>query len=95
MGLPEIDSVDDPIAEDHWAYRDDGQQKIAQVIIGKPQPAEGDPNGDWMCPIFIEHFTDRIVPVMGVGPADALRNAMTLVQEFEKTVGPVTPRAGS
>lgn len=95
MGLPEVDSIDDPIAEDRWAYHEKGQRKVAQVVIGKPQPAKDDPNGDWMCPVFVERFTDRIVPVLGVGPVDALKNALTIVAEFERKVGPVTPRAGS
>ncbi len=95
MELPEVDSIDDLIAEDHWAYRENGQQKVAHVVIGKPQPAKDDSNGDWTCPLFIEHFTDRIVPVMGVGSVDALKNALTLVAEFDRKVGPVTPRAGS
>ena len=93
MALPEIKSIDAPIADDHWTYSDSGQEKTARIIVGRPQPAFGDPNEDWMCAIFNENFTDRIVPVMGVGPVDALRNAMLLVVEFEKKVGPVTPRA--
>ena len=86
--------TDAGIADDHWAYREAGQEKTARITIGKPQPVPVDPNGDWMCTIFIENFTDRIVPVMGVGPVDALKNAMVLVAEFEKKVAPVTPKPG-
>lgn len=95
MAFPEVASIDDPIAEDRWAYRENGQRKVAQVVIGRPQPANNYPDGDWMCPVFIEHFTGRIVLVMGVGPVDALKNALAIVAKFERKVDPVTPRAGS
>ena len=94
MALPEFNSIDDPVAEDHWSYIEEGGEKVARLAIGRPQLAPDDPNGDWVCPVFIEHFTDRIVAVIGVGPIDALKNAMVLVREFEMKVGPVTPRAG-
>ena len=93
MGLPQFDSIAEPIADDHWGYNIAGEQRTSRVTIGKPQQDAGSSHGDWMCPTFIEHFTDRIVPVMGVGPVDALRNAINLVRAFEEKVGPVTPRA--
>ena len=90
--LREVTS-DDRRSTSNYRFTCAGQEKTARIIVGRPRPTSGDPNGDWMCAIFIENFTDRIVPVMGVGPVDALKNAMLLVAEFEKKVGPVTPRA--
>jgi hypothetical protein len=91
-----IQRIDDVVATDKWRYKSAGGASIvSHVEIGKPRPAPGDPNGDWYCPVFIEHFTDRIVPVYGVGPVDALMNAMVLVRTFADQIGRFTPRASN
>ena len=66
---------------------------MARIKVGKPRPAPHEPNGDWYCPVFVEHFTDRIVPAYGVGPVDALMNAVTLIRGFADEIGEFTPRA--
>jgi hypothetical protein len=92
--LPKIDKIADPIAEDHWHYKTkDGKVVVARILIGRPARVTGDFEGDWFCPVSIEGFTDRVVPAMGVGPVDALMNAITLVRSFAEKIGDFTPRA--
>jgi hypothetical protein len=89
-----IEKIEDAVAVDEWRYnKADGTSVVSRVEIGKPQRAPDDPNGDWYCPVFIEHFTDRIVPAYGVGPVDALMNALILVRTFADQIGQFTPRA--
>ena len=51
----------------------------ARIAIGRPRP---DPEGDWLCPIQIEHFTDGVTYAHGVGSLDALLNAIRLLEQF-------------
>jgi hypothetical protein len=89
-----IEKIEDAVAVDEWRYnKADGTSVVSRVEIGKPQRAPDDPNGDWYCPVFIEHFTDRIVPAYGVGPVDALMNALIPVRTFADQIGQFTPRA--
>jgi hypothetical protein len=89
-----IDKITDPVAADEWRYRTaSGESRVSRIEIGRPQRAPDDPNGDWYCPVFVEDFTDRIVPAYGVGPVDALMNAMALVRSFADQIGEFTPRA--
>lgn len=89
-----IDKITDVIAADDWRYpTSTGTTAIARIQIGRPQPVPEDPNGDWYCPVFVEHFTDRVVPAYGVGPVDTLMNAATLVRGFADQMGEFTPRA--
>ncbi|HEY8751365.1 MAG TPA: hypothetical protein VIM11_25520 [Tepidisphaeraceae bacterium] len=80
--LPIFDSIADPIAVDRWECRRGGRTFTATIQIGRPVPVESDPNGDWCCPVFVETFTGRIIPVMGVGPIDALLNATLFIRRF-------------
>ena len=90
----QIEKITDVVAADEWRYKTrDGKTVVAHIQVGRPQPAPDDPNGDWYCPVFIEGFTPRIVPAMGVGPVDALMNAITLVRKFSEQTGHFTPRA--
>jgi hypothetical protein len=89
-----IDKITDIVAADNWRYQTPtGKAVVARIEIGRPVRAPGDPNGDWYCPVFVEHFTNRIVPAYGVGPVDALMNAITLVRGFADQIGNFTPRA--
>jgi hypothetical protein len=89
-----IDKITDIVASDEWRYRTtDGGTAVSRIEIGRPERVPDDPNGDWCCPVFVEHFTDRIVPAYGVGPVDALMNAITLVRGFADQIGSYTPRA--
>jgi hypothetical protein len=56
-------------------------KKTAYIAIGRPRP-DADPRGDWICPIQIEHFTSKVVNAHGIGPLDALLNAMNLLRQF-------------
>jgi len=92
--LPQLKRIVDPIADDHWSYDGpDGARVTSHVSVGRPEPWSHDRQGDWICPVSIEHFTDRVVPVAGVGPVDALMNAVALVKNFAEHVGQFTPRA--
>jgi hypothetical protein len=92
--MHQIDKITEIIASDKWRYRTaSGQSRVSRSEIGRPQRAPDDPNDDWYCPVFVEDFTDRIVPAYGVGPVDALMNAIALVRSFADQIGEFTPRA--
>ena len=92
--LPELTSIDDPVADDFWSYENDhGVQYEVRVTIGRPAAIPHDPNGDWYCPIRIERFLPRILCVVGVGPVDALANAGRMVREHFHELRKVSPRA--
>lgn len=77
-------TIEDTIAEDRWPWKTSkGKKMVSRIVVGKPQPH---PQGHWCCPVFIEHITPHIVPAMGVGPVDALMNAMTMVKIFSDKV---------
>jgi len=89
-----IDQITEVIAADDWSYAtSSGETVFARIEIGRPEPAPDDPNGDWFCPISIEGFTSQITSAYGVGPVDALNNALTLVRAFASKIGEYTPRA--
>ena len=81
------DAMDDVIADGVWRIPEmmrklrKGRKKTAYIAIGRPLP-DADPRGGWVCPIQIEHFTGGMRNVHGIGPLDALWNAMTLLRQF-------------
>jgi hypothetical protein len=92
--LPRLRRIVDPIADDCWSYAAaDGSRVTSRVCVGRPQPWPRNRHGDWICSVSIEHFTDRVVTAAGVGPVDALMNAMALVKAFVDQVGPFSPGA--
>ncbi|MFL5347932.1 MAG: hypothetical protein ACJ8AT_24335 [Hyalangium sp.] len=92
--LPELTSIDDPVADDYWSYENDhGIKYEVRVTIGRPVAIPHDPNGDWYCPIRIERFLPRILCVVGVGPVDALANAGRIIREHFHELRKVSPRA--
>ncbi len=69
---------EDPIADDYWSYETrDGTRRTSRVTIGRPAPLAD--KRDWYCPILFEHVTEGIYYSYGVGPVDALMNAMYFV----------------
>jgi hypothetical protein len=90
--LPSFDSITDPVAVDRWECKKAGRTFVVTVQVGRPVPAEGDPNGDWCCPVYIESFTNHVVPAMGVGPIDALLNATLLIRRFAESLEEWSPR---
>lgn len=93
MSLPRIEKIEDPIAEDYWGYKKDGREAVSHIMIGRPQPLPDEENGDWYCPVWIEGFAPMVLCLVGVGPVDALANAMGMIKQFEESVGGVRPRA--
>jgi hypothetical protein len=94
--LPQLTSIDAPVADDFWSYKnDDGVQHLARVTIGRPAPIPNDPNGDWYCPLRIEHRSTKseILCMVGVGPVDAMINAARVVSDHFHELRKVTPRA--
>ncbi|WP_164011069.1 hypothetical protein [Pyxidicoccus trucidator] len=94
---PRLSSIEDPIAEDYWHYMiEDGTRRTSRIIIGRPALA---PDGEtWYCPLSFEHVTKGIDYSFGVGPVDALMNAMYFVRrrfyEFDEVEpGAKPPRA--
>ena len=76
-------SIENPIAEGTFhTPRPLKGRETAYIAIGRPRVDPDDPNGDWHCPIFIEHFTKGVQEVHGVGSLDCLLNAMQLLNSF-------------
>jgi len=76
-----IETINDPIAEGVWQTRDpDGTMVSIKYIFGEPQRVHETPNSDWFCPVMIEGFLPKIVPVYGVSSGDSITNAMNFVQ---------------
>ena len=89
---PELTEIDDPVAENRWSYvASDGSKKVSQIRVGHPKPLPAGKETGWYCPLLIEGHTNGIKPVMGVGPVDALMNAMILVRRFYESVSEVEP----
>jgi hypothetical protein len=94
--IPRFETVDDPIAQDQWAYRDDnGNTRTSRITVGRPQKWPADAHGDWLCLLEVEHFTEGVRAFVGVGPVDALMNAMAVVKAFADQIGTFEPRTGS
>jgi len=81
------DRIDDVIADGMWRIPElmrkirKGKKRTAYIAIGRPRP-DADPRGDWICPIQIESFISGVKHVHGIGPLDALLNAMNLLRTF-------------
>ena len=75
--------IQDPIADGFfrpsggWVK---GKTKV-YIAVGRPRPEE-DQKGPWICPLYIERFTNGVRNVHGVGPLDSLLNAMNLLRQF-------------
>ncbi len=79
-------TIGDVIADGTWLFPEvmrkiQKGRKTGYIAIGRPRP-DTDPRGDWICPIQIDHFTNGVVYAHGVGPLDALLNAMNLLRQF-------------
>jgi hypothetical protein len=81
------DSIDDPVAVDTWVYDAGGVKQRTRIEVGRPVRRDPkDPNSEWACQLRIEGETQGIETIYGLGPVDALMNAMQLVRRFfEKT----------
>lgn len=89
---PKLAAIDDPIADDYWSYEtQDGTRRTSRVTIGRPAPLAD--KRDWYCPILFEHVTEGIYYSYGVGPVDALMNAMYFVRRRFYALKEVQPRA--
>ncbi|MBN1208579.1 MAG: hypothetical protein JXB05_27210 [Myxococcaceae bacterium] len=89
---PKLAAIDDPIADDYWSYKTrDGTRRTSRVTIGRPAPLAD--KRDWYCPILFEHVTEGIYYSYGVGPVDALMNAMYFVRRRFYALKEVQPRA--
>ncbi|WP_225414211.1 hypothetical protein [Stigmatella hybrida] len=89
---PKLTAINDPIADDYWSYRtEDGAERISRVTIGRPALLADGTN--WYCPMYFEHVTRGIDYAMGVGPVDALMNAMYFVRRRFYEFDDVTPQA--
>lgn len=79
--IPRLTRVDDPIADDYWKCIDlKRKSRIVRVTVGRPACILE--RQIWYCPVRITGSTRGIEPIFGMGPADALMNAMTLVKIF-------------
>jgi hypothetical protein len=81
-------SIADPIAADRWKFKDPkGKRRAVRIEVGRPQPIPHDKQGDWFTAVFIEGWTDHVVPAFGVGPLDSLMNAVALLRDFHEQIG--------
>jgi len=88
---PKIEKIVDPIAEDRWSIPGPNDTfKTIQVSVGRPVPLKD--NTDWYCPVFIENYVENKA-IYGVGPVDALMNAMTLVKSYFDNNPKTSPNA--
>ncbi len=89
---PKLTAINEPIADDYWSYElQDGTRRTSRVVIGRPAPLPD--KKDWYCPILFEHVTEGIYYSYGVGPVDALMNAMYFVRRRFLALKQVQPRA--
>ena len=80
-------SIADPVAFDRWTFKDaKGKKRMVRIEVGRPQPIPEDQHGDWFTPVFIENWTEHVVPALGVGPLDSLMNAVALVRDFQEQI---------
>jgi len=81
-----IETIQDVVAQDTWESMEaDGTAVSHEIIVGRPFRSPDEEEEVWLCPVSIQNFTDRIVSAQGVGPVDALMNAMSLVKTlFDK-----------
>ncbi len=87
MKMKDIETIEDVIACDTWtATASDGSAVAHEIIVGRPFEVQDEKKTFWVCPISIHNFTDRIVQAQGVGPVDALMNAMTLAKTLFDTI---------
>jgi hypothetical protein len=82
--LPEIVEIHDPVAEDVWHLRAAAGKTVShRIVVGRPFPEDPErEDSDWCCSVMIEGSLRKVCPAMGVGPVDALMNAMVLVRGF-------------
>jgi len=80
------DKIQDVIARDAWESTGPGGKTVFhEIVVGRPYAISDDPNRDWVCPVSIQNFTSGVTLAHGVGPVDALMNAMVLVKKlFDK-----------
>jgi hypothetical protein len=90
---PKLSRIAAPIAEDYWEYvTPKGQQRISRLMVGRP--VHYPEQRLWYCPVLIEGYSKpRIKPIFGMGPVDALMNAMTFVRRFFEENSEVLPGA--
>ena len=91
---PKLTAIDEPIATDYWSYKtEDGSKRTSRVTIGRPALLADGTN--WYCPMYFEHVTNGIECAFGVGPVDALMNAMHFIRIRFYEFDDVSPRAKS
>ncbi|WP_224244264.1 hypothetical protein [Hyalangium gracile] len=89
---PKLTVIGDPVADDYWSYRTaEGVKRTSRVTVGRPVPLSD--GKDWYCPIHFEHVTQGIDYAFGVGPVDALMNAMYFIRRQFYRFDRVSPRA--
>lgn len=88
-----MNAITEPIADDVWEFLEAGTRKRARVTVGRPERTPDDKNGDWRCPLAFEGKTEGVLWVNGVGPVDALMNAMRFVSDRFNELEQVSPRA--
>ena len=82
-GFKKQSSVTEAIAAETWTFNDrHGRKHSARIEVGRPRQVPNDEQRSWFCPVFIEGWTQHVIPVMGVGPVDSLMNANILLRSF-------------
>ena len=79
--FPPVADVADVIADGEIHFRSGaGPTRRVRVKVGRPRHLSDVPGDDWLCPLWMEGFTDGVKCFEGVGPIDSLLNAMDWVR---------------
>ena len=65
--------------------RSSGEEIAVRVVIGRPHWTIDDTEA--ACPLTIEGLYGELVPIRGIDPLDALRNAIRMVESLLSKVG--------
>ena len=77
---PKVKRIVSPIAEDFWELEEPGGGRaVARIAVGQPKMIPKDAQKTWYCPVDLG---GTIRSAYGVGPVDALMNAMQLVRSY-------------
>ncbi len=73
--------VEDVVADGEILFRSGSRAPTrVRVKVGRPRHLSDVPQDDWVCPVWMEGFTDGVQCFGGFGPVDSLMNAIDWVR---------------
>src|SRR5262245_20841127 len=90
---PKIKKIDDVLVEGDLPFPQ-GKGRTAQVhmVVGRPKPL---PKKDYYCPVQAKGFFKGVMLAFGIGPVDALMNAMHILHMYSSYVSGTSDDLGS